>query len=185
MANKWAKNTWDYFNEPLSGTYWGREIKNEPYVNLVNANKWNKVGFYSYDWLKWFIAPQDTPNKNGVIYTPKLVAWDPYAYWNDNDNIYLLNLKTKEESTYPFWIYINGRGEVKNDKRMDAILQSANDNYLTRNDTPVVLNTLYDNEDYARVYPEWATYLGVAPQQKAIRRPQMATLKRAVRRFIK
>ena len=68
---------------------------------------------------------------------------------------------------------------------MDAILQSANDNYLTRNDTPVVLNTLYDNEDYARVYPEWATYLGVAPQQKAIRRPQMAALRRAVRRFIK
>lgn len=131
-------------------------------VKALNSIKNGKTPYSSWNiqdyTIYWFIAPEDAPNKNWVHAPAKLVSWDPYVWWMDNDNLYVVNLKTKESNKYPKKINVWKSTDVNNVDRFKNIVSTFTSNYYKWDTTVPVLDSLYDEEDYAHF--QWIPYTG-------------------------
>lgn len=126
-------------------------------LNKIKSGKtpyssWNIQSYTIYG----FVAPEDAPNKNWVQSKPKLIPWDPYAWWMDENNLYVVNLKTKESNKYPKKINVWDTTDVDNVSRFKDIVSTFTNNYYKWDTTVPVLNSLYDEEDYAHY--QWVPY---------------------------
>lgn len=179
-APSWGGNAWIYLNTPVTWNYywfsldWAKldnldinskirqatDSGDKATVNVLNSIKNGKTPYSSWNvqshTLYWFVAPEDAPNKNWVQSPIKLIAWDPYVWRMDENYIYVVNLKTKQSNRYPREINVWDTTDVDNVNRFKNIISTFTNNYYKWDTAVPVLDSLYDEEDYARY--QWVPY---------------------------